>query len=78
MTGDSDANPAPELITPATLAARWGPFRKTLERWRMTGTAPRFGKGSGCCTAWMMCRHTNAQRTRRCTAGRESISEGIC
>ena len=31
-------NTLPELITPRTLATRWGLSEKTLERWRMTGT----------------------------------------
>lgn len=37
-------NTLPELITPRTLAARWGLSEKTLERWRMTGNGPTFLK----------------------------------
>ncbi len=70
-------NTLPELITPRTLAARWGLSEKTLERWRMTGNGPTFLKlGSRVLYRMNDVSAHEAQRTRRCTAG-QSVSEGI-
>jgi len=70
-------NTLPELITPRTLAARWGLSEKTLERWIMTGTGPTFLKlGSRVLYRMDDVSAHEAQRTRRCTAGQFG-SEGI-
>jgi hypothetical protein len=70
-------NTLPELITPRTLAARWGLSEKTLERWRMTGTGPTFLKlGSRVLYRMDDVSAHEAHRTRRCTAG-QFVSEGI-
>ena len=70
-------NTLPELITPRTLAARWGLSEKTLERWRMTGNGPTFLKlGSRVLYRMDDVYAHEEQRTRRCTAG-QAVSEGI-